>query len=407
MIRGFWVLLWLLVSTSTGLAHSTSRSTSIWVEEQNTVRMIYSIQRLQATLLVPLQSDPGSLEALLAGHLLAALQVRQGADATKCLPSLPKYTPSNSQQVQVEIVFTCPNEIQTRSWSLQNNALFDFASTHIHIAMIENETLGLEVIFTHANRQHTMVYAPNTNAKTPRVWANFLTYMRLGIDHILNGFDHLIFVTALVILAKKTRHLLLLITGFTLGHSLTLALAAMQIITPFEIAIEALIGFSIAFIAMEILIPPGSRDWRMVTNFAASFMIIFAVASWLGVGKLPPSIWIGLGVFIGCYGALIQSTNTAKRASIILTSVFGLVHGAGFASVLIETGLPAQRQFSALAGFNIGVEIGQVLVVLGWVLLLKLVRLRFAPKQIQQVEIAMASMIMAAGLFWFVERSFG
>jgi hypothetical protein len=82
------------------------------------------------------------------------------------------------------------------------------------------------------------------------------------------------------------------------------------------------------------------------------------------------------------------------------------VHGAGFASVLQATGLPHNRQVSALFGFNIGVEIGQLLVVLLWVLLLKLTAKTLSQASVSKIEIALAGIILASGIFWMIDRSF-
>jgi hypothetical protein len=406
MTRVLFVIIWLLLGTSISFAHSSSRSSSTWLEDDKTISMTFSIDHVQATLLVPLDENAGSLEALLGGHLAASIKVFQGVDNSPCLASLPFMKPTNNQRLKVQISYTCTDIISENSWIIENNAFFDFASTHIHIAYLKTSQNSIETIFTDRNRNKTMRLADTSNVVAPAVWMNFVTYVRLGFFHILGGIDHLIFVTALVFLAKKPKQIAVLVTGFTIGHSVTLGLASFGVITPFEPAIEALIGFSIAFVAVEILVPANSRNWKPIILGVTILMLILSFAGWLKISIIPVSIWLGLALFIACYGMLVTSAKQAKSASIMLTAIFGLVHGAGFASVLQATGLPHNRQVSALFGFNIGVEIGQLLVVLLWVLLLKLTAKTLSQASVSKIEIALAGIILASGIFWMIDRSF-
>jgi len=139
-------------------------------------------------------------------------------------------------------------------------------------------------------------------------------YIVLGVEHIWAGLDHLLFVTCLVLLtAGRWKQLLIAVTGFTLAHSLTLALAALQLVNLPRPPVEAVIALSILFLATEI--------------------------------------------------ARQSHNNLTYRYPILVSSSFGLLHGFGFASVLMEVGLPQQDTGIALLGFNIGVEIGQLLFI--------------------------------------------
>jgi hydrogenase/urease accessory protein HupE len=134
-----------------------------------------------------------------------------------------------------------------------------------------------------------------------------------GIRHILSGIDHLLFITCLMVIAGTWRRMLLTVTGFTLAHSLTLALSALEIVRLPGPPIEAAIALSIVFLAAEI-----------VRNQRRSL------------------IW---------------------RNPIMITAAFGLLHGFGFASALREFGLPHTEILTALVFFNIGVEAGQIAFV--------------------------------------------
>ena len=144
------------------------------------------------------------------------------------------------------------------------------------------------------------------------------TYLLLGVEHILLGIDHLLFLVCLIIIAGTGRRILITITGFTVAHSITLILSALNIVNIPVPPVEAVIALSIIFVATEIA--KGSKD-----------------------------------------------TFTYKYP-IAVSSSFGLLHGFGFASVLKEIGLPQTEIISSLLFFNIGVEIGQLLFISGFIL---------------------------------------
>ena len=138
-------------------------------------------------------------------------------------------------------------------------------------------------------------------------------YLLLGIEHILKGYDHLLFIACLVLIAGTWRRILVTITGFTLAHSITLALAALDLVRVPVPPVEAAIALSIVFLATE-----------------------FARA---------------------------RRDTLTWRYPIAVAGSFGLLHGFGFASVLSEIGLPQTEIPAALLFFNVGVEVGQVLFV--------------------------------------------
>lgn len=152
-----------------------------------------------------------------------------------------------------------------------------------------------------------------------------LTYTVLGVEHILSGFDHLLFVISLLFLVGFRRRLVGTITAFTLAHSLTLAASALGAISLRSPPVEATIALSILLVSVE---------------------------------------------------ALRQQDTWTRRWPALVAFVFGLVHGLGFAGALADIGLPARHANAALLTFNIGVEAGQLLVVgCAWLLMLALRRL--------------------------------
>ncbi|HKQ24902.1 MAG TPA: HupE/UreJ family protein [Burkholderiales bacterium] len=181
------------------------------------------------------------------------------------------------------------------------------------------------------------------------------TYLKLGIEHILTGVDHLLFVLGLLILARERWRLLVTVTAFTLAHSITLALAALGAVHVPQQPVEAVIALSIAFVAVEIV---RSRQ-----------------------GK----------------------AGLAARSPWIVAFAFGLLHGFGFAGALSEVGLPPGHIPLALLFFNLGVEAGQLLfiaAVLGSAWLIH--RVRAQPPR--WLKLAPPYCIGSIAMFWVFQR---
>lgn len=178
---------------------------------------------------------------------------------------------------------------------------------------------------------------------------SFFNYLQQGLLHIASGYDHLLFVFCLVLLCATWQRLVLCISGFTIAHSITLGLAAFEFIWVPISAVEAVIALSIAFLAAEIV----RNDRRSLT-------------------------W---------------------RHPIAAAAAFGLLHGFGFASALLDIGLPNQETLIALLAFNLGVELGQ----LGFVLLLipLLLLARRAPFDAHKPS---AYIIGILAMFWTLQR---
>lgn len=197
-------------------------------------------------------------------------------------------------------------------------------------------------------------------AATPGSLAVVRAYILHGIEHILLGFDHLLFVLALILIVRSRRVLLWTITAFTLAHSITLSLATLGVVHVPGPPVEAMIALSIVLLACEIVrMRSGRSGWT-------------------------------------------------SRWPWIVAFTFGLLHGFGFASALTEIGLPQADIPLALLSFNIGVEIGQLLfigVVLAALACAKRIRL---PAMITRAALPVASYaIGSVAAFWFIERLSG
>jgi len=183
-------------------------------------------------------------------------------------------------------------------------------------------------------------------------WAVVKKFIPAGVHHILIGPDHLLFLIGLLLLGGTVRQLLLVVTGFTVAHSVTLSLAVLDFVAPPGRIVEPVIALSIVYVGVDNLMARGGRDVR---------------------------VWIA--------------------------GIFGLIHGFGFASVLREMGLPTGALGWSLFSFNLGVEIGQLAVAITAASALMLLKVKSVVAS-QRVAVVGSIGVVIVGLFWFVERVF-
>jgi hydrogenase/urease accessory protein HupE len=184
-------------------------------------------------------------------------------------------------------------------------------------------------------------------------WAVLQRFVPAGIHHILIGPDHLLFLVGLLLLGGTPRQLLLVVTAFTIAHSVTLSLAALGVVIPPANAVEPAIALSIVYVGADnLLVRAGGRDTRAWIAFA-----------------------------------------------------FGLIHGFGFANVLRDMDLPSRALGWTLFAFNVGVEIGQLVFVVLIAALFVWIRSRSEAAG-RRLAFAGSIIVMLAGAFWFVERVF-
>lgn len=175
-------------------------------------------------------------------------------------------------------------------------------------------------------------------------------FLKAGVEHIVTGYDHLCFLFALILWATRVWPVVKIVTAFTISHSITLSLAALNIFTLPSTLVESLIAASIIFVAVENFY---SRDvdnrWRN-------------------------------------------------------TFFFGFIHGFGFASALTEMGVPQGGVVPALAAFNIGVEVGQIAIVFAVMPILFFIDKQTGGKRNEKLVYVVSALIALAGAYWFLER---
>lgn len=199
-----------------------------------------------------------------------------------------------------------------------------------------------------------------TPTPSPGAFEVARTYTWIGIEHILLGFDHLLFVLALVMIVRSTRKLLITVTAFTIAHSITLSLATLGLVHVPSPPVEAIIALSIVFVASEILQQRRGRE------------------------------------------------GLASRKPWLVAFSFGLLHGFGFAGALAEVGLPENAIPLALLFFNIGVEIGQLIFIVGVLAAYHLLR-RLVAGRFELARLAPIPVYFIGGLasYWVFERVSG
>jgi hydrogenase/urease accessory protein HupE len=211
----------------------------------------------------------------------------------------------------------------------------------------EGETLSSQMILDGAHPH--LEYFAGTRQGVVAVVKKFIP---AGIHHILIGPDHILVLVGLLLLGGTIRQLLFVVTGFTVAHSITLSLAALNIVTPPARLIEPAIALSIVYVGADNILAKGGRDVR---------------------------VWIAFA--------------------------FGFIHGFGFANVLREMDLPTRALGWSLFSFNFGVEIGQLLVVVAVASAFQMLRSR-SEWAGRHLAFAGSIVVILAGAFWFVQRVF-
>jgi len=232
--------------------------------------------------------------------------------------------------------------------------------------------------------------------------SSYFGYFKSGMQHILSGWDHLTFLLGLLLLFAG-RFLVIAITGFTIGHSLTLGLGAMNVLRVHSEVVEILIGFSILLLAIEYFFKYAFEFDRLARNLAISLCIFMPLAF---LGDLDVLLTIGLSIFATIYLSLANH-YLSQWLPLLITIFFGLIHGLGFASSIAEVGLPQDKLLPIILSFNLGVEAGQLAVAFLLLSGLKLVKTFSLIEHYNFLRVTMGSFVFIMGTFWFVSRAVG
>jgi len=282
---------------------------------------------------------------LLADAIAERLQLTNNNAACQAGPHHTTAPTQTVVSITAQVDFVCRDKVAKLTI---RDDLFDVLGDDIHtLARIDWPGTSQQFVFRPEARQTTIIIAPD-GASSPAGGAG--SFFPLGVEHILTGYDHLLFLLVLIICGGGLVQMLKIVTGFTIAHSITLALAAFDIISLPSQLVEALIALSIVYVAAENLYP----RYAMSRRWAVSF-------------------------------------------------VFGAVHGLGFSAVLREAGLAGENLLWSLLSFNLGVEAGQAAVVLmAMPILFRLRGTDWEPKVTKTISGA----VLIVGLVLFAERVF-
>lgn len=379
-------------------SHTRSRSDSWWRLEDAGASVRLRMSLLDLSRLPPERFPPVAAGDPVGAYLATRLRMHAG-EAPCELVEPPRRSPAREGWAAWRWRVTCPD---TGPPSIETALLLPEAPSHLHFVRVEGED-GAVMESLLAGSQRRLELAAGATP-VPRA-SGLVDYLLLGVEHIATGWDHLAFVLGLLLLATSWRELALLVTSFTLAHSVTLALAVLGVVRPEPGAVEALIGFSIALIAAENAWLLGGRG-RWVPGVTVAILAMLGAAGAAGAASLSPATAAGLALFTACHFALLGRASRPGRLRAGVAFGFGLVHGFGFAGILTELELPTDRLVPALFGFNLGVELGQLAVVaVCWPLLLWIAARDLRGHRLV-AELGSAA-VAGLGVYWWIGRTLG
>ena len=402
-------LLLLVLVAGEAHAHGRSTSTSSWQFDADGASVLVRLQLADLPHVLPETDDATpemlatipALQRAVGDYLLEHVALRAGDRA--CSPAGPPL-PVPSQDPTRAAYRWRLDCADTGALQARVDLFLEAVPDHLHLARFTTpEGDAFERVFV--LDAETQALGGETAAAPAAT--SFRDYLALGVEHIASGFDHLLFLLALLLVGASVLEVATIVTGFTLAHSVSLALGVLGVVTPRPAAIEALIGLSIAVVALEnFALTGGPRIRRGVMALLVGGIGLAALGAWAGRVAVPAVALVGVGLFACCYLGLLERAERPARMRWFVAFVFGLIHGFGFAGLLTEIGLPPGRLAAALLGFNLGVEAGQlVLVALAWPLLY--LALRGGPERRAVVAQLGSTPVLIAGLYWFLTRSLG
>lgn len=283
------------------------------------------------------EAEVEAARARIVDYLVRAITVAAGNETLQAEVGLLRLARSSDGRRVLEARLTFESSRPVDALRVRIEPLTELGADHTTLATIRREGRMTGFAF-----RQGVVFSIE-----PGPLPRFTQFLRLGVVHIFTGYDHVAFLVGLLLAGGRLGRIVAIVTAFTAAHSVTLSLAAIEAVRLPGRLVEALIALSIVYVALEHLVGRG-RDRRVQASF-----------------------------------------------------VFGLVHGFGFATVLINLGLPATGLVASLLAFNVGVEFGQIAIVLAVVPLFRLLARTRAQALATR---SLAGGLLVLGLVWLVER---
>lgn len=388
-------LLLMLPRIAFGHARSVSYSTWIIHENGRSADVRARLSRLDVSLLERAGNHPN--DGTLGRHIAQKLRLVTGTGpcAVSGAPMVLSLEPD--QWVDVSWQVACP---QGGALAVESDLLVDANPSHVHFVRTSWESSAVpstEVVLDAAQRR-AIISSPGQGASDRSFWR----FVSLGAGHIATGWDHLLFVALLVLGARARKRAILAVTGFTVGHSVTLSLAALGIAAVHEAPVEAMIGLSIALLAVENAWMSERHQRSLLPKVAVAGVLGVAVTAW-ALGRAGALAYAGAALFAACSFALLRRSKDGEGWRALAALLFGLVHGLGFARGLTGLDLPKKDLMFALFGFNLGVELGQLTFV---VLLLPVAGRVFCGASRRSIFVVVHAAAIGLGVYWLVHRAF-
>ena len=388
-MRG-WLVAAVLALPALALAHGRSLSYSRWTLRDDGASVELRLPRADL-------ATAGGGGSGLEGYAPARLRMARGG--VPCRADGVRQLDGSEEWAVLAWSVSCPGD---GPLAIESRLLMEAFPQHLHFARVAGAGGALGEYVMRASDGFVTVSDARAHPAVEGPLETLAHFIALGVEHIGTGWDHLAFIMALLLLAGSIREVIALATGFTVAHSVTLALAVTGLIRPDQQSIEALIGFSIALVAAE-------NVWLLagqpasVPRVAAGGLLVMAVAALAGHGRIAAGVLLGMAVFSWCHFGLLARVSRPARLRVAVAFAFGLIHGFGFAGVLNELALPPGRLVLALGGFNLGVELGQLgVIALAW----PLVRAAERAGLGRPVAEVGSSALCGLGVFWLVVRAF-
>jgi len=349
--RALSVVIIFMAASGAARAHNPGLSSAtVTLEEQEiTALLAFNPQDLEALL----EHEPGSVPLETLGRRALALSI----DGAALAPA--RVTASTGENNDVELRVRFPRS-PGATLAITSVLLGEMPTGHRQILRVQTAAGKLLASgLLSASEASSIVPLPASHAlptghDDPATFVphTFVEFLKLGVEHILTGYDHLLFLFGLLLVCDRFGRAIRIITAFTIAHSITLALATFDVVTLSPDVVEPLIAASIVYVGVENLIRGREVKWRTALTFA-----------------------------------------------------FGLIHGLGFAGVLREIGVGRDGSgvLVPLASFNLGVEMGQLAIAA--VVLPVIWQLRKRPGFLRIAAPALSVLIVFAGIYWFLQRT--
>ncbi|MGC6475335.1 MAG: HupE/UreJ family protein [Parvibaculales bacterium] len=374
-------------------AHVKSQSFSQWTADKNILKFNFIVDNRRITQLSRIYKAEKNFPALLERHLKQSLKANQEVSCE--LSKITLSAPAKGHHIATGN-FSCPDNILQTPTHITIESFHQVSATHIHFARLNLPEHRVDIVLHKGQTEFNFQAAQLQNQLT--------SFLKIGFAHVVSGLDHILFLLALMLVARTPKMALLCITGFTLGHSLTLGLVVFNWVDANMPLIEAMIGLTIALTAAH---AAAQRNYRLLPplGLAGLVLVVFLLAA-LFMQSYPLAAF-GLFVFVWQENRL--PIGLRNQIIPVTTFAFGLVHGAGFAEGLLDLEFNQNNLMTPILGFNLGVELAQITVFLGFMTLAYIVRqsvahIKINMSQLQGLEVWLIYFLYIIGIYWFAVR---